>query len=308
MHTPVLLKEVVAYLQPAAGKKIIDATFGGGGHAKALAENGAEILGIDRDPEVVERIENFESRINAVQGDFRNLKEIAKKNDFLQVDGILFDLGMGSHQLDDAKRGFAFQKEGPLDMRFDQTKGKTAGELINFYPEKDIVEIFQKYGEERRFAKKIARAILEKRKIGEIKTTTELFEIIKAALPGNIRFRAGDAARKIFQALRISVNKELSGIEDALPQALEILKQNGRIAVISFHSLEDRIVKRFFVEQAKNCICPLEFPVCRCMAKALLRILTKKPIIADDLEIKENPRAKSAKMRVAEKIWEDSSR
>lgn len=305
MHIPVLFNEVIEYLQPAKKKRFIDATFGEGGHAKGLARMGAEVLCIDRDPEVVYRANKSDGINEVVLGDFRNLKALASSEGFIAVDGILFDLGLGSHQLDDGLRGFSFQKEGPLDMRFDQTKGKMAGELVNFYPEQKLVEIIKKYGEERRFAKRIAKAILEKRKNAEIQTTLELFEIIQSALPSFVRYKARDAARKVFQALRIAVNAELMNLSEALPQALNLVKRGGRVVVISFHSLEDRIVKKFFAEKAKNCVCPPEFPVCRCDARAKVRLLTKKPVTATEIEIKSNSRAKSAKLRAVEKIWDD---
>ena len=318
-HVPVLLKEVLEYLKPAPGKKFIDATIGGGGHAKSILEAGAELLGIDRDREVAQSLisefKNQKSKIKITQDNFADLKKIAQENNFTEVDGILFDLGMGSHQLDDPARGFAFQREGPLDMRYDQrsevrnriAENQTAAKIVNDYPEKRLIEIFRDFGEERRFARKVARAILKQRKTGTLVTTLELFELIKTALPGKYRFKAGDVARRIFQALRIAVNRELENLEKALPQALEILKLRGRIAVISFHSLEDRMVKRFFLKEAKNCICPPEFPICVCKAQAKLRILTKKPVTASEEETKINPRAKSAKLRAAEKIWENSS-
>lgn len=314
MHVPVLLKEVIEYLTPEPGKKFVDATVGEGGHAREIIKRGGMVLGIDQDPEVLKHdpltispSRGGEKAGVAVQGNFADLKQIALENDFAPADGILFDLGMGSHQLDDPSRGFAFQKEGPLDMRFDQTKGKTAGEFLNYYPEKELIAIFENYGEEKRFAKKIARAILLVRKARNLTTTTDLFELIKSALPGKFRYKTGDVARRIFQALRIAVNQELKSLELALPQALDILKLHGRIVVISFHSLEDRIVKRFFQKEAKNCVCPPEFPICVCKARAKLRILTKKPITASAEEITINPRSKSAKLRVAKKIWENSS-
>lgn len=311
MHTPVLLQEVVEYLQPGPGKKFIDATVGAGGHSKMLLEAGADVLGIDRDPkasaELSSEFKIQNSKIKIIQGNFRDLKEIAEREGFIGINGVLFDLGMSSAQLDDPARGFAFQKDGPLDMRYDPSEGKTAGELVNFYPENELVKIFLDFGEERRFGKKVARAILNARKSRTIQTTTELFELVKTALPGQYRHWAGDVARRVFQALRIAINGELRNLELALPQASDILKLHGRIAVISFHSLEDRIVKRFFVRESKNCVCPPEFPVCRCTAKAKLRILTKKPIRPQETEINTNSRAKSAKLRVAEKIWDDFS-
>lgn len=306
-HIPVLLKETLQYLQPGPGKKYIDATFGKGGHARMLLENGSQVLGIDKDPAVVQRLNSElkmqNSKCKIVQGSFEKIKEIAEEAGFTEVDGILFDLGLGSHQLDDSTRGFSFQKNGPLDMRFDEgAKIRTAADLLNFFSGKELVRIFREFGEEKRFGPRIARAVLARRKDKKIETTADFFELIKAAIPGKFRFRAGDTARRIFQALRIAVNEELRNLELALPAALELLKSGGRMAIISFHSLEDRIAKNFFVLQAKDCICPPEFPVCRCAAKAHLRILNKKPIRPTEEEIKINRRASSAKLRVAEKI------
>ncbi|MBI4050844.1 MAG: 16S rRNA (cytosine(1402)-N(4))-methyltransferase RsmH [Candidatus Doudnabacteria bacterium] len=319
MHVPVLLQEVLSYLDPKPGEKYIDATIGGGGHAKELINHDGIVLGIDADSLAVNQLNSEfriqKSKIKIVQGNFANLEEIAKTHGFTEVAGILFDLGLSSNQLDDPQRGFAFQKEGPLDMRYDtsgefknqKSKIKNAADIVNYYSEKELVEIFYKYGEEKRFGKKIARAIAEARQTRPLKTTTELFELIKKALPGKFRHKAGDVARRIFQSLRIAVNGELISLEKALPQALRLLKSAGRLVVISFHSLEDRIVKQFFVRMAKNCICPPDFPICTCGANAQLRILTKKPVTASQEEIKINPRAHSAKLRAAEKIWEDIS-
>ncbi len=322
-HIPVLLQEVLEYLDPKPGKKYIDATIGAGGHAKEIIRRGGNVLGIDQDKTVILnliqdpnsgfRLARLPARQGGrnenivIQGNFAELERIAEEQRFTEVAGILFDLGFSSDQLDDPERGFAFQKEGPLDMRFAQNLGKTAAEIVNFYPEKDIIRIFFQYGEERHFGRKIAHAILERRKLGSIETTTELFELIKKALPGKFRYKSGDVARRIFQSLRIAVNHELENLEKALPQALKLLDKAGRLVVISFHSLEDRIVKKFFVQNAKNCVCPPQFPVCRCGANPNLRILTKKPIRASEEEIKKNSRASSAKLRAAEKLWEGTS-
>ncbi len=315
-HTPVLLKEVTEFLAPMPGKKYIDATLGMGGHSKELLRLGAKVLGIDRDSSVIPDVIRdpvLDSRLRGnnmlvVAGNFSDLKAIAEKNAYTDVDGILFDLGLGSHQLDDGNRGFSFQNEGPLDMRFNQKsevgdrKSETAAQIVNFYPEKELIRIFYKYGEEKRFGKRVSRAILIRRKEGGIETTTELFEIIKHALPGKLRFKTGDTARKIFQALRIEVNRELENLQKGLQQALTLLRDGGRLVVISFHSLEDRTVKQFFALHSKDCVCPPSFPVCVCDARASLRILTKKPIMAQAEEIKINSRAASAKLRCAERI------
>lgn len=306
MHIPVLLQEVIEFLKPEPGKKYIDATIGMGGHAMELAKRGAEVLGIDRDPSVVQNLSlqdpSGKSAPKIVHGSFANLKEIAEENDFTEADGVLFDLGMGSHQLDHAARGFSFQQEGPLDMRFNGEQELRAEGIVNGFSEKELARIFHAFGEEKRFGKRIARAIVVSRKFEMLKTTTDLFNLIKRALPGTFRFKAADVSRRIFQSLRIAVNDELGNLEKALPQAVHLLKKGGRLAVISFHSLEDRIVKQFFAKEAKNCVCPTEFPVCRCEARATLRILTKKPITAEETEIKTNPRAKSAKLRAAQKL------
>ena len=308
-HIPVLLKETIEYLAVKRGGKYIDATYGGGGHSRAIAERGGQVLGIDLDS----RLRGNDIRV--VHGNFADIGEIARENGFTEVDGILFDLGLSSEQLDDPKRGFSFQKDGPLDMRMSplgkfqitNSKSQTAAEIINFYSEKELIEIFYKYGEERRFGRRVARALLDARKLGSIKTTAQLFDIIKRALPASLRFRAGDTARRIFQALRIAVNRELENLERALPQALGLLKgdrgdKGGRIVVISFHSLEDRIVKKFMTCEAKGCVCPPEFPQCVCGKTPTLKILTKKPVTAADEEIKQNPRSKSAKLRAAMKF------
>lgn len=308
-HTPVLLHEVISFFEPKPGKRFIDATLGRGGHTAELLKAGAEVLGIDADPIAVAELKTQNAKLKTAVGNFAEMKAIAEEHNFQEVDGILFDLGLGSHQLDDPHRGFSFQKDGPLDMRYDQNSEvggrrseKTAAQIINFYPEKELIRMFYKYGEEKRFGKRIARAILEHRKRGSIDTTLELFELVKQALPGKFRFRAGDTARRIFQALRIEVNDELVSLERGLQQAVPLLRKRGRLVVISFHSLEDRMVKSFFVENAKNCVCPPSFPVCRCTARAQLRILTKKPIIASAEETSLNPRVHSAKLRAAERI------
>ncbi len=302
MHIPVLLKEVLDFFDPKAGKKYIDATFGRGGHTEGLIEKGGQVLAIDRDIEVVRSVNFSSPKLRLIHGNFGDLEKIATDWDFLNADGVLFDLGIGSHQLDNPSRGFSFQRSGPLDMRYDVEEGITAKELVNDLSEKDLGNLFFKLGEERRFGRKIARAIVEKRKAKKIESTDELFDLIKIALPAKIRFRAADVARRIFQSFRLAVNLELENFERALPQALSVLKTGGRIAVISFHSLEDRIAKKFFVAGAKDCICPPSFPVCRCTARARLRILTKKPITPSETEITNNPRAHSAKLRVAEKL------
>lgn len=305
-HVPVLLKETLEFLNVKAGEVCIDATFGGGGHTKALAEKvgrDGKVLALDADAGAVGKfqISNFKfQNVAIVHGNFRDLSTLAKGRGFEQIDAILFDLGLSSLELDDAGRGFSFQKDGPLDMRFDQTVGRTAGELLAESSERDLQKIFKEYGEER-FAKKIARAVMATRAEQRLTSTSQLFEVIKRALPGALRYRAGDFARRIFQALRIAVNGETESLALALPQALALLKPGGRLAVISFHSLEDRIVKRFFVEKSRGCVCPPEFPECVCGKKPEVRVLTRKPVTPSPEEQLENTRSRSAKLRVAVK-------
>jgi len=299
-HIPVLLKETLDFLELGPGKICIDATFGGGGHSREILSKlstGGRLLAIDADKNAISKIPGA----TIVHGNFRNLETIAKENDFEKVDAILFDLGVSSDELDNAERGFSFQKNGPLDMRFDQTTGRSAAELLAEATENDLVKIFKEYGEER-FAKKIARAIILTRGASPLVSTAQLFELIKHSLPGAFRHKAADSARRIFQALRIAVNKELENLQFALPQAEDLLAPGGRLAVISFHSLEDRIVKRYFIQQARDCVCPPEFPKCVCGKQPTLRILTKKPVTASAEEVANNSRAKSAKLRVALKV------
>ena len=309
MHIPVLYKEAIEFLSPSRGQKFVDATAGGGGHTQALLEKETQVLAIDRDEEAVESLrEHFAPQIENGRlvprvANFADLEATATGAGFGGASGILFDLGLSSNQLDRAERGFAFQKDGPLDMRFSKTQTVTASSILSTSSETELIKIFWDYGEEKRFARKVARAVVNFRSIKPIASTGELFELIKRCLPPPIRFRAGDTARRIFQSLRISVNGELEDLSKALPQALSILIPKGRIVVISFHSLEDRIVKNFFNQNSRQCICPQDFPICQCGSNnARLKILTKKPVTATPEEIERNPRARSAKLRAAEKI------
>jgi len=296
-HKPVLLKEAIEFLAVKSGEKYIDATLGGGGHSEAILKSGGILLGIDCDPEAIEAARRRLSSacpapLNAgpgaswrlVRGNFGDLKEIALKNDFFPVAGVLFDLGVSSHQLETDYRGFSFNLKGPLDMRMDPDLKVTAADLINCLGEHELAEIFFKFGEEK-FSRRIARAICRARQLAPIKTADELAEIILRARPRQGRFDRTHPATRCFQALRIAVNDELNNLKKALPQALEILKPGGRLVVLSFHSLEDRIVKNFLKEKAE---------------KGEIKILTKKPIRPTEAEIKENPRSRS-KLRAGEK-------
>jgi len=299
----VLLNEVIAALAPRPGGSYIDATLGGGGHAEALlrasAPNG-RLLGLDADPSATERararLAMFGDRCRCVHANFDNLAQVAEAHGFRAVNGILLDLGFSSDQLADPSRGFSFQTEGPLDMRFNPANPTTAAQLVNELPRRELAEILFRYGEEHR-AWPIAQSIVVRR---PLRTTTELVEAILAVMGG--RWRGIHPATRTFQALRIAVNDELGMLERALPQALNLLAPGGRLAIITFHSLEDRIIKDFMRREAQNCICPPDAPTCACGHRATLRILTRKPITPKADEVAANPRARSAKLRVAERI------
>ena len=302
-HEPVLLQEVLDHLGPRAGGLYIDGTLGAGGHSEALLERSApdgKLLGFDRDPEAlafaVRRLARFGERFTAVLGSFGSLEVAAPERGFSKVDGILFDFGLSSRQLEDGQRGFSFLKEGPLDMRFDPRSGETAADLINNLDAVELASIFWRYGEERN-SRRIARLIVANR---PLYSTTELATLIERE-SGHRGKPGRHPATKVFQALRIAVNGELEEIESGLAAALGLLKPGGRVAVISFHSLEDRLVKQFFREAARDCICPPGQPVCTCGAQAKLRLVVRKAIKASAGEIAGNPRSRSARLRVAEK-------
>ncbi len=286
MHLPVLQKEVLKYLDPKPDENFIDATFGEGGHSLAILERNApkgKVLGIELDPILYQKLkERKVERLVLVNDSYANLKEIVREYNFGPIQGILFDLGMSSWHLEESGRGFSFQKDEALDMRYHpQQNPLTAQEILNRWKEKEIERILREYGEER-FSRRITREIVRERQKALIKTTSRLVEIVRKAIPGKYQRQKIHSSTRTFQALRTAVNDELANLEKALPQALEVLGKNGRIVVISFHSLEDRIVKNFFRENAK---------------KGLLQILTKKPIVPTAEELQENPRARSAKLR-----------
>ncbi|MGC8963263.1 MAG: 16S rRNA (cytosine(1402)-N(4))-methyltransferase RsmH [Candidatus Bipolaricaulaceae bacterium] len=282
-HEPVLLKEVLDLLAPRPGKVIVDATVGTGGHAEALLSLGATVVGIDQDPEslgvAAERLRDFGERFRPVRANFRRLREVLNELGLEKVDGILFDLGLSSWHLAHPERGFSFQEEGPLDMRMDPENPVTAADLVNSLPEREIAHILREYGEER-YAARIAREIVRNR---PIRTTKELASLVARCYPPG-RHRIHPATRT-FQALRIAVNDELSALREALPQAVEALRPGGVLCVIAFHSLEDRIVKRFLREGARS---------------GRLRLLTKKPVRPKAEEVARNPRARSARLRAAQ--------
>jgi 16S rRNA (cytosine1402-N4)-methyltransferase len=305
-HVPVLAEEVRRLLDVQPGETIIDATFGAGGHAALLAadlQGEGKFIAVDRDPSVRPYFESFRRRAGVssrfLRGDFAGVFERLADNG-LRADAILFDLGVSSMQLDRPERGFSYASDAPLDMRMDPSAEHSARDLVNEGSERELVDIFRGYGEER-YARQIARAIVRRRKEDPFERTGELVETIKTAIPTPARFGEGHPARRVFQALRIAVNDELEALESALPAALETLRPTGRIAVISFHSLEDRIVKRFFRREERGCTCPPEFPVCVCGREPSLRVLTKKPIRPTADEVALNPRAGSARLRAAQK-------
>jgi 16S rRNA (cytosine1402-N4)-methyltransferase len=305
-HVPVLAEEVRRLLNVQPGETVIDATFGAGGHAALLAadlQGEGKFIAVDRDPSVRPYFESFRRRAGVssrfLRGDFADVFERLADNG-LRADAILFDLGVSSMQLDRPERGFSYASDAPLDMRMDPSAEHSARDLVNEGSERELVDIFRGYGEER-YARQIARAIIRRRKQHPFERTGELVETIKTAIPTPARFGEGHPARRVFQALRIAVNDELDALESALPAALDTLRPGGRIAVISFHSLEDRIVKRFFRREEHGCTCPPEFPVCVCGREPSLRVLTKKAIRPTADEVAINPRAGSARLRAAQK-------
>ena len=304
VHVPVLLEEVLQFLEPQRRGLVLDATIGLGGHASAIldvAGPAGQLLGIDRDREALDlaaqRLARFREQYQLVHANFSEVREIAAQKGIERFQGILADLGVSSLQLDSPERGFSFQKEGPLDMRMDQDLDLTAAEVVNHYPERDLANLIFTYGEERH-SRRIARAIVKAR---PLRSTKALAEVIAQA----IRFRAHQqihAATRTFQALRIFVNDELAQIPKFIQAAADLLASGGRIAIISFHSLEDRVVKECFRKLSRNCACPPEILLCQCGNRRWLKLVTKKPVVPSQAEMERNPRSRSAKLRVAEKI------
>ncbi len=297
-----MIEETLQALAPGPGGRYVDGTAGGGGHARAILEMsapGGQLLGIDADPKSLEiarqNLAGFEGSYLLVNGNFSDMEDIARSHDFYPVHGILLDLGLASMQLSAAGRGFSFQYEAPLDMRFSPEQKVTAAEIVNTYSETEIADILWRYGEERQ-SRKIARSIVEAR---PIKTTTGLASLVARAIG---RHEDIHPATRTFQALRIAVNDELSRLENALEGATRLLGFGGRLVVISYHSLEDRIVKRFLQQESSDCVCPADLPECRCGHAARLRILNKKVVTPSDAELRSNPRSRSAKLRAAERI------
>jgi 16S rRNA (cytosine1402-N4)-methyltransferase len=304
-HTPVLLTQVIDGLALSPNAICIDATLGGGGHAEAILDAigpQGRLLGLDTDPEALARVQTrlarFAGQTALVQANFRDIGAVAAANGFTAVDAILMDLGVSSYQLWAAERGFSFTASGPLDMRMDPQIALTADEIVNTWPQDELANIIFRYGEEPR-SRRIARAIVAAR---PLHTTAELAEVIARAVGGGHDRSRIHPATKTFQALRIAVNDELGALDEALPQALALLVSGGRLAVITFHSLEDRPVKQFMQREARDCVCPPDLPACRCGHLAQLRIKTRKPIQPDEGEVAANPHSRSAKLRIAERL------
>ena len=305
-HTPVLADEVRRLLAVQPGETVVDATFGAGGHARLLAQDlhgSGKLVAIDRDPSVKPHFHQFKAQagvdVRFLRGDFAIVLTQLATND-IKADAILLDIGVSSMQIDRPERGFSYATDAPLDMRMDPSGEVTAATIVNTWGERELATIFRRLGEER-YAGPIARAIVGRRAERAFFRTGDLVDVIKLAIPTPARFGEGHPAKRVFQALRIAVNDELGQLEAALPAAVEMLRPGGRLAVISFHSLEDRIVKQFMVERSKGCTCPPDFPVCVCGKHPELRLLTRKPVRPSALELDRNPRSASSRLRVAVK-------
>ncbi len=307
VHKSVLLDETVSSLRVRPGGVYVDGTLGGGGHSLEIAKRMAgqgRLIGIDRDEAAIEaageRLRDMGELVTIVRGNFDRMPSIVQALGIQRVNGIILDLGVSSYQLDTADRGFSYMQDAPLDMRMDQREKRTAGDIVNGYSEHELFRIIRDYGEER-FAQNIAKHIVAERERKRIETTGELASIIRASIPKKVQATGGHPAKRTFQAIRIELNGELTALEDSLDGMIDLLDDGGRIAVITFHSLEDRIVKAAFRRNENPCTCPPDFPVCVCGKKPKGFVVTRKPVIPSEEETAENPRAKSAKLRVFER-------
>lgn len=306
-HKSVLLTETIESLNIRPDGIYVDGTLGGGGHAyevlKRLGPKG-RLIGIDQDADAIraagERLAPFGDRVTIVRSNYRNIGEVLAGLSVEKADGIYLDLGVSSYQLDTAERGFTYRVNAPLDMRMDQRSERTAADILNDYSEAELYRVIRDYGEDR-FAKNIAKHIVKAREKKRLETTDELVEIIKAAIPAKIRAEGGHPAKRTFQALRIELNRELEVLRDSIDEMIDLLNPGGRLSIITFHSLEDRIVKTGFRTNENPCVCPPDFPVCVCGKKSRGKVITRKPILPTEEEMTENPRSKSAKLRVFEK-------
>ena len=306
-HVSVLLNETIDGLNINPDGIYVDGTLGGGGHAyevcKRLSDKG-RLIGIDQDGEALEaareHLKEFEDKITLVRSNYCEIDTILKDLDIDKVDGIVLDLGVSSYQLDNLERGFSYKSDAPLDMRMEQRQVKTAADVVNTYSENELFRIIRDYGEDK-FAKNIAKHIVMERQKKPFETTAQLSEVIKHSIPMKFQNKGGHPAKKTFQAIRIEVNKELTVLRDSIDKMIELLNENGRICIITFHSLEDRIVKTKFRENENPCTCPPDFPVCVCGKVSKGKVITRKPIVPGDKEITENKRAKSSKLRIFER-------
>lgn len=306
-HISVLFEETVDGLNVKPDGIYVDGTMGGAGHGRAVCERlgkNGRYIGIDQDEAAIqtgtERLEPFKDRVTIVRSNYADMVSVVHGLGIDHVDGIMLDLGVSSYQLDTAERGFSYREDAPLDMRMDQRQPVTAAHIVNEYSEREIFRIIKDYGEDR-FAKNIAKHICIEREKKPIETTLELAEIIKHAIPAKIRATGGHPAKRTFQAIRIELNHELSVLEDSLNGMIDLLSPGGRLCIITFHSLEDRIVKNIFKKNENPCICPPGFPVCTCGMESKGKVITRKPILPSEMELEVNSRSKSAKLRIFEK-------
>lgn len=307
-HTPIMLKEVIEGLDVKKDGIYVDCTIGGAGHSLEIVKrlNNGKLYGFDRDSEAIEtsrkRLKDYADKVVLTKMNYKDAPSFLKENGIEKIDGVLIDLGISSYQIDEGKRGFSFLHNGRLDMRMGQDEDTlTAFDIVNSYSEEKLIDIFYKYGEEE-FAKVIAKNIVKKRQEKQIETTFELRDIIEESLPKKVIYSRGGASKKVFQAIRIEVNGELVGLDKCLEDFIDMLNVGGRMAVLTFHSLEDRIVKNVFKLESIDCICPPKTPICICHHKAKIKLVNRKPVMASEQEQKENSRSTSAKLRIVERI------
>ena len=307
-HTPIMLKEVIEGLDIKKDGIYVDCTIGGAGHSLEIVKRlkNGKLYGFDRDSEAIEtsrkRLKDYADKVVLTKMNYKDAPSFLEENGTIKIDGVLIDLGISSYQIDEGKRGFSFLHNGRLDMRMGQDEDTlTAFDIVNFYSEEKLIDVFYKYGEEE-FAKVIARNIVKKRQEKQIETTFELRDIIEESLPKKVIYSRGGASKKVFQAIRIEVNGELVGLDKCLEDFIDMLNVGGRMAVLTFHSLEDRIVKNVFKLESIDCICPPKTPICICHHKAKVKLVNRKPVMASEQEQKENSRSTSAKLRLVERI------